>query len=193
MSGDDQRISASGRPRRLDGGADRLRSLAVEAPARNPCRVRSCLAVGLALAPERGSRAASRAAPCAEAGTGERAPAAEATRGAAPRNAGTCSGCARRSLAGPLPEPAGAQPTAARRAGRLRQRVVAAVVTRSAARRAQELRRRADRLAHHAETIAEREPCRDTAPERNRLRGAAAAADQRARLAERMVRPKPAR
>jgi hypothetical protein len=49
-------------------------------------------------------------------------------------------------------------------------------------------RQRADRLSSAAETLAEREPCRDVAGERNRLREAAGRADQRATVAEAMAR-----
>jgi hypothetical protein len=45
-------------------------------------------------------------------------------------------------------------------------------------------RRRADRLAHAAETLRDREPCRDISAERDRLRRVAAHADQRATVAE---------
>jgi hypothetical protein len=49
-------------------------------------------------------------------------------------------------------------------------------------------RRRADKLSYAAETIGEREPCRDVAGERNRLRQAAGRANQRAAVAEAMAR-----
>jgi hypothetical protein len=65
--------------------------------------------------------------------------------------------------------------------------VGADLVMLAAARHARELRRRAARLAYAAETVAEREPCRDVAPERDRLRGAAAHAEQRAQLLEAVV------
>ena len=48
-------------------------------------------------------------------------------------------------------------------------------------------RRRADQLAYHAETLSDREPCRNVAPEVDRLRGAAAVADQCARAVEAAV------
>jgi hypothetical protein len=55
-------------------------------------------------------------------------------------------------------------------------------------------RRRADRLADAAETLRDREPCRDVSGEQNRLREAAGRADQRATVAERAVgRPWPHR
>jgi hypothetical protein len=57
----------------------------------------------------------------------------------------------------------------------------------SAARAAAE-RRRADRQSYAAETLADRESCRDVSGERDRLRGAAAHADQRAQVAEAMTR-----
>jgi hypothetical protein len=47
------------------------------------------------------------------------------------------------------------------------------------------LRRRAERLEHLAEHVAERETCRDVAGERNMLREQAGHADQRATVAER--------
>jgi hypothetical protein len=48
-------------------------------------------------------------------------------------------------------------------------------------------RRRANRLSYAAETIGERELCRDIAGERNRLREAAGHAEQRASVAEAVV------
>jgi hypothetical protein len=48
-------------------------------------------------------------------------------------------------------------------------------------------RRRADKLSYAAETIGEREPCRDIAGERNRLREAAGRAAQRADVLEGMI------
>jgi hypothetical protein len=50
--------------------------------------------------------------------------------------------------------------------------------------RACPLRRRADRLCWLAETIADREPCRDVRAEVDRLRERAGHADQRATIAE---------
>jgi hypothetical protein len=50
------------------------------------------------------------------------------------------------------------------------------------------VRRRADRLTHEAETIRDREPCRDVAPAQHRLREAAGHADQRAGTAEATTR-----
>jgi hypothetical protein len=49
-------------------------------------------------------------------------------------------------------------------------------------------RHRADRLAHAAEMLPDREPCRDIAGEQNRLREAAGHAGQRAQVAETMTR-----
>jgi hypothetical protein len=50
--------------------------------------------------------------------------------------------------------------------------------------RAAAARQRADKLSYDAETIGDREPCRDVAGDRNRLREAAGRADQRATVAE---------
>jgi hypothetical protein len=55
------------------------------------------------------------------------------------------------------------------------------------ARRARAYRHWADRLAHLAETIADRELCRDVSAERDRLRCAAAHADRLASMLEAAV------
>jgi hypothetical protein len=58
------------------------------------------------------------------------------------------------------------------------------MTTRTNQRRAQQLRQRAHRLSYDAETIADHEIGRDVSGERDRLRGAAANADQRASVVE---------
>jgi hypothetical protein len=55
---------------------------------------------------------------------------------------------------------------------------------------AQRARQRADRLAYAAETIGDVQPCRDIGAERNRLRHAAANADQLASVLEALAGPR---
>jgi hypothetical protein len=110
------------------------------------------------------------------------APASQATAGAEAGRRGrarTDAG-ARAAIAAGAAAPA----ALAGRAGRILVAVVEAVVSLRLARRARTYRRRANRLSYAAETISDREFCRDVGAERNELRRAAAVADQLASALE---------